>query len=194
MAVPLDGDIQGCVVPRVNPTAVLSRLRLTAGKAAALCGITRRQLCYWSDKGIIPCCNGGDKSDASRRIYDLSGLRKALMLKQLMDEGRGLRRAVRELRARWVEAPALEEDDTDFSQEHTLLTQAERLTKLGQEARQLDVGGGRREALVRLALALQPLAALANAASEGRVTFAGTSRARQLKSLVAEAERTIKQI
>jgi len=186
-------DSSSSVVPRVQRMEVFGRLRLTAGKAAELCGVTRRQLCYWTDKGIIPCVSGGNGRDSSRRIYDFNGLRKALALKRLMDEGRGLRRAVRELKARWVEPSPVKESDSGLGEEHNLLAQAERLSQLGDKARQLGTVKDRRQMLVGLALALRPLAALAQTAAEGQVTFTDGSRAGELKSLLAEAERTAAQ-
>ncbi len=182
-------DTSFSLVSRVQPAEVLGRLRLTAGKAAEVCGVTRRQLCYWTDKGIIPCCNPSAGRDPSRRIYDFAGLRKTLMLKRLMDEGRGLRRAVRELKARWVEAPAVSPDEPGVSDEQAMLAQAERLGQLGEKVRELSARRERREALVRLVLALQPLAELSRAACDGRITVAGGKRARDLGSLLAEAER-----
>jgi DNA-binding transcriptional MerR regulator len=182
------------VVPLINRTEVFRRLRLTAGKAAELCGITRRQLCYWTDKGIIPCVSGGNTADISRRIYDLNGLCKALALKRLMDEGRGLRRAVRELKAHWSEPPAAEEEDPGLYDEHSLLTQAERLSRLGDKARQLGALRERREMLVRLALALQPLALLAARACEARVVATDATKTTEIKSLLGEVERAVGQL
>ena len=187
-------DVNVTLSSRVQPAEVLGRLRLTAGKAAELCGVSRRQLCYWTDKGIIPCRNGGRSPDAPRRIYDFAGLRKALMLKRLMDEGRGLRRAVRELKAHWVETLDSGAGDIEGSDERALLEQAERLSNLGRQARDLGPQPEKREALVRLALALQPLAELSQAACDGRVTFTGGSRTHDLRSLLSEAERTLSRV
>jgi len=178
---------------RVHPPPVFGRLRLTAGKAAELCGVTRRQLCYWTDKGIIPCCNGGAERGSSRRIYDFAGISKALMLKRLMDEGRGLRRAVRELKLRFHQAAPTAPDTPAATDEHAMLAQAERLTRLSDQARQVSVQTQRREALERLALALQPLVELSQAACDGRTSVARGDRAGELTSLVSEAERAMTQ-
>ena len=187
-------DTNDLLVPRVRRAEIFGRLRLTAGKAAELCGITRRQLCYWTDKGIIPCCTGGNDRDPLRRIYDFNGLSKVLMLKRIMDEGRGLRRAVRELKARWVEPAEVTEDDRGVSEEHALLAQAERLTRLGDKARQVGARRDRRETLVALVLSLRPLAALCEEAADARTAFAGSSRCAELKALLGEAERTVGQL
>jgi len=181
-------------IPPIHRAEVFRRLRLTAGKAAELCGITRRQLCYWTDKGIIPCVAGGSTADVSRRIYDLNGLSKALVLKRLMDEGRGLRRAVRELKTRWSEPPAPPEEDSGLCDEHSLLTQAERLTRLGDKARHLGAVRERRETLVRLALALQPLAMMAARACDSRAAVTDAGRSGEIKSLLADAERSLEQL
>jgi len=182
------------VTQPVRPDAVLGRLRLTAGKAAELCGVTRRQLCYWTDKGIIPCCGSPKGRDSSRRIYDFGGVCKTMMLKRLMDEGRGLRRAVRELRARWRESPVTADEDPDLGHEHSLLSQAERLARLGDKARQLSAARERRETLVRLVIALQPLAALSRAAFEGRVTLTDAAGSDELRAVLSAAERAVREL
>ena len=84
----------------IDPEELLQGLKLTTGKAAEFCDISRRQLCYWTDKGIIETLEEDGESDdgenGARRVYDFTALRKVLLIKQLLEMGRGLKRATRE--------------------------------------------------------------------------------------------------
>lgn len=66
---------------------LLSRLTLNARAAAQVCGISVRQLTYWSDRGLIPTLGA--------RRYGIAALNKALMIKQALDQGFTLQRAAR---------------------------------------------------------------------------------------------------
>ena len=83
----------------IDPEELLQGLKLTTGKAAEFCDISRRQLCYWTDKGIIETLEDDGESDegesGARRVYDFTALRKVLLIKQLLEMGRGLKRATR---------------------------------------------------------------------------------------------------
>ncbi len=85
----------------VDPSELLKRLELTTGKAAQFAGVSRRQLCYWTDTGIISAVNedGGEDGggDASRRTYDFDALYRVLLIKQAMKHFPGLRRAAKEV-------------------------------------------------------------------------------------------------
>ena len=50
MATQNKGKVQ---ITPVDLNCLLVNLRLTTGKAAEFCDISRRQLCYWTDKGIV---------------------------------------------------------------------------------------------------------------------------------------------
>ena len=113
------------------------------------------------------------------------------MLKRLMDEGRGLRRAARELKVRWTEPPTIKDDDPGLGHEHVMLAQAERLSRLGDKARRVGAARAKREMLVHLALALQPLAVLSRGACDGHIAITDGSKLGELKSLLADAERAI---
>lgn len=84
----------------IDPEELLQGLKLTTGKAAEFCDISRRQLCYWTDKGIIETLEEEGETDdgesGARRVYDFNALRKVLLIKQLLEMGRGLKRATRE--------------------------------------------------------------------------------------------------
>lgn len=86
---------------------LLQRLSLNATDAARVCGVTVRQLTYWTDKGII---EGGSTEG---RSYDIKALAKALSIKRAMLQGYPLEKAallveekgVDELAGREVEVP-----------------------------------------------------------------------------------------
>jgi len=84
----------------VEPSDLLRRLQLTTGKAAQFAGVSRRQLCYWTDTGIVSAVDDGtgeDGDDPSRRTYDLDGLHRVLLIKRAMKQFPGLRRAAKEV-------------------------------------------------------------------------------------------------
>jgi len=84
----------------VEPSELLKRLQLTTGKAAQFAGVSRRQLCYWTDTGIVSALNDGSgdgDEDPSRRSYDFDGLHRVLLIKQAMKQFPGLRRAAKEV-------------------------------------------------------------------------------------------------
>lgn len=76
-------------VPDLLPdeARLLSRLLLNATDAARVCGVTVRQLTYWTDKGIVSGDGEGGRS------YDLAALRKAIAIKQAMLDGYTLEKA-----------------------------------------------------------------------------------------------------
>ena len=68
---------------------IMAKVDLSAEQVARLCGISRRQLSYWTKKGILKADDG----------YTLSTLEKALLIKQELDKRASLRRAVQEVEA-----------------------------------------------------------------------------------------------
>lgn len=121
----------------IDPEELLHGLKLTTGKAAEFCDISRRQLCYWTDKGIIETIEGDESfdEDGARRVYDFAALRKVLLIKQLLEQGRGLKRATRE-----VETYLQQLDDTNLkadtdrrTREEHMQQQTERLAKLAEQ-------------------------------------------------------------
>jgi DNA-binding transcriptional MerR regulator len=78
----------------VDLSQLLERLELGIGQAAQLCGVSIRQLSYWTDKGIIePSDRGGS------RTYDYSAIQKVCLIKQALDQGYALEGAVAEAEA-----------------------------------------------------------------------------------------------
>lgn len=72
----------------------LTRLWLNATDAARVCGVTVRQLTYWTDKGIIP------SSSHSGRSYDVAALARVIAIDRAMAEGLTLEKAARLLEER----------------------------------------------------------------------------------------------
>ena len=75
----------------VDLSKLLERLGLGIGQAAQLCGVSIRQLSYWTDKGIIkPADQGGSRN------YDYTAIEKVCLIKQALDQGYSLEGAVAE--------------------------------------------------------------------------------------------------
>lgn len=125
----------------VDPEELLQGLKLTTGKAAEFCDISRRQLCYWTDKGIIETLEDDSEGDGeesgARRVYDFTALRKVLLIKQLLEMGRGLKRATREAEfyLQQMEDEMLEPDADRRAYEEMLQQQTERLLVLADQVR-----------------------------------------------------------
>lgn len=73
---------------------LLDRLELGIGQAAHLCGVSIRQLSYWTDKGIIQ-----PKESKGSRTYDYAAIEKVCLIKQALDHGYSLEGAVAEAEA-----------------------------------------------------------------------------------------------
>jgi DNA-binding transcriptional MerR regulator len=75
----------------VDLSQLLEQLELGIGQAAQLCGVSIRQLSYWTDKGVIePTDEGGS------RTYGYGAIEKVCLIKQALDEGYSLEGAVAE--------------------------------------------------------------------------------------------------
>jgi DNA-binding transcriptional MerR regulator len=75
----------------VDLSKLLERVELGIGQAAHLCGVSIRQLSYWTDKGIInPSQRGGSRS------YDYPAIEKVCLIKQALDQGYSLEGAAAE--------------------------------------------------------------------------------------------------
>jgi DNA-binding transcriptional MerR regulator len=171
---------QAAALRPVEPAQTLEKLRLTAGKAAELCGVSRRQLCYWADTGIISGleaeegeqAEGEKEKDGSRRIYDFPALEKVMLIKQALDDGPGLRRAAQEvseyLAGRREKAKELVSSFGE-QRESFLLEQGEQLEKLARRARNLAPRLGSRDKLLALHSALEPLDRLQERISGGEL-------------------------
>jgi len=81
---------EGPAVRTIDLSQVLERLELGVGKAAPLCGISPRQLAYWTDAGYIQC-----KGDPGSRVYGWASLEKVCLIKQAQEKGYYLQQAVK---------------------------------------------------------------------------------------------------
>jgi DNA-binding transcriptional MerR regulator len=85
----------------IEASQLLKGLKLTTGKAAQFAGVSRRQLCYWTDTGIVSSIEGDDPDsdgdDSSRRSYDFESLHKVLLIRQALEQNSGLRRAAKDV-------------------------------------------------------------------------------------------------
>jgi len=75
----------------VDLSKLLERLELGIGQAAHLCGVSIRQLSYWTDKGLVRPKSGGGS-----RTYDYRAIEKVCLIKQALDQGYSLEGAVAE--------------------------------------------------------------------------------------------------
>lgn len=76
-----------------NRSALWSSLALTKAQLAALCGVTTRQVSHWSLRGYI--ATSGHHPDR----YSGEAIDVCLLIKQGLDQGLPLRRAVTQARA-----------------------------------------------------------------------------------------------
>lgn len=161
----------------VDPFALLERLRLTTGKAAEFCGVSRRQLCYWTDIGLVSATedesmddldDGGDA--ASRRVYDFPALYKIMLIKQVLMMVKGLRRAAKEindfLAQRNREAEELRAS-IDKKREAFLSQQADKLDNLAHQVKDKLAQIRSRDRLLFLSECLRPLFEFAQSVAAG---------------------------
>lgn len=91
----------------IDLSEALHRLQLGIGSAARLCGVSIRQLSYWTDKGIFSSDGDAEKTKSKAakkkllrsRLYDFAAIEKACLIKQGLDLGFGLEAAVAEAEA-----------------------------------------------------------------------------------------------
>lgn len=86
------------LLPLSAPDALLwealPALKLNIAQTAALCGISVRQLGYWTKQGYVKAVGRG-----ARRLYGLDALRRILTIRKTMSGGASLRQSVRALSA-----------------------------------------------------------------------------------------------
>lgn len=87
-------DRSSSSVRPVDLSKLLERLELGIGQAAQLCGVSIRQLSYWTDKGIIEPTGEG-----ASRTYSYPAIEKVCLIKQALDHGYSLEGAVAEAEA-----------------------------------------------------------------------------------------------
>jgi DNA-binding transcriptional MerR regulator len=73
----------------IDPSEVLDRLVLGIGQAAAVCGVSVRQLSYWTEKGFIAPVH-----HHKGRAYDYAALEKTWLIKDGLSQGYTLDGAV----------------------------------------------------------------------------------------------------
>jgi len=117
----------------IDLTELLQSLQLGIGQTAALCGVSIRQLSYWTDKGIVQPLDE-DRS----RTYDYAAVEKVSLIKQALDQGYSLEGAVAEveafLRRREQERKRIEEMP-ESEVEQVVLGQANQLQQLAERIR-----------------------------------------------------------
>ena len=72
----------------------LPDLTLNVAQTAALCGISVRQLGYWTRQGYVEASGQG-----ARRAYGLGAIRRVLGIRKAMEAGASLRQALRQVSA-----------------------------------------------------------------------------------------------
>lgn len=179
----------------VEPATLLQQLKLTTGKAAQFCGVSRRQLCYWTDTGIVSSLEGeeeDDGDDAARRTYDFESLHRVLLIQQALKATPGLRRAAREVeqhlsgRRRRAEelATSIEQKREDF-----LTEQADLLESLATKIREQLPRVQERERLLELYSGLEWLSRLADRVLAGELLLEEDAQAcLRLASLIEQAQ------
>src|SRR5574340_138511 len=183
------------VLEPVEPAALLQQLKLTTGKAAQFCGVSRRQLCYWTDTGIVSSLESEDEDDsddAARRSYDFDSLHRVLLIQQALKHTPGLRRAAKEVeqhlaaRRRRAEelATSIEQKREDF-----LTEQADMLENLGNRVREQLPKVKDRQRLLELYRGLEWLSRMADRVMAGDLLLEEDARAcLRLASLIEQAE------
>lgn len=69
-------------LPPVNRDLIWNRLALTKAQVARLAGVSRRQMIYWSSKGLL--------GDPGRRTFDGPAIEKVMLIKSALDQGQSL--------------------------------------------------------------------------------------------------------
>jgi DNA-binding transcriptional MerR regulator len=93
MAQPPREGVRSSLQP-VDLSGLLKGLDLGIGQAAHLCGVSIRQLSYWTDKGIVE-----PKERGGTRTYDYAAIEKVCLIKQALDQGYSLEGASAEAEA-----------------------------------------------------------------------------------------------
>jgi DNA-binding transcriptional MerR regulator len=185
----------------IEPGGLLRQLKLTTGKAAQFCNVSRRQLCYWTDTGIVTSLEGegdGHGDDPARRSYDFDSLHRVLLIEQALKQTPGLRRAAREVeqylaarRRRDEElATSIEQKREDF-----LTEQAEALEALASRVREQAPRIRERDQLLELQSALEWLSRLADRVLAGEVLLEEDAQAcLRLASLTEQAQARVESL
>jgi DNA-binding transcriptional MerR regulator len=84
----------------------LPSLTLNIAQTAALCGISVRQLGYWTGQDYVTAQGQG-----ARRTYGLDAVRRVLAIRKAMDAGASLRQSLRQISSAAAAAPILATPD-----------------------------------------------------------------------------------
>jgi DNA-binding transcriptional MerR regulator len=170
-----DHDEEKQLLEPIEPAQLLRNLELTTGKAAEFAGVSRRQLCYWTDTGIVSALEGAedDSGDSTaRRTYDFDALHKVLLIKRALEHSAGLRRAAREvdqyLSERRRNADELG-NSIEQKRDEFLTEQADKLEAVAAQIQQLAPDLNDRDQVSELYQALDWLDRLAERVQAGEV-------------------------
>ena len=178
----------------IEPAKLLQNLELTTGKAAEFAGVSRRQLCYWTDTGIVPAVESDedDGGSAARRAYDFDALHRVLLIKRSLEESAGLRRAAKEVDQYLAQRRRRAEDlatSIEQKREEFLTEQADSLEAIAGHLRQLVPSLNDRDQILELHRALDWLHRLAERVQNGEVLLEEDAQAcLRLASLVEQAQ------
>jgi DNA-binding transcriptional MerR regulator len=117
----------------IDAGELLAKIRLGIGQTAELCGVSIRQLSYWTDKGIVKPVDE-DRS----RSYDYAAIERVSLIKQALDQGYSLDGAVTEaeniLQKRDEETRQIQEM-SESSLERLIVEKADQLQQLAERIR-----------------------------------------------------------
>ena len=136
-------------VSELTLAQISGKVDFSTEQVAKMCGVSRRQLAYWTQKGIIPGDGG----------YSLATVEKVSLIRQALDRGRTLRQAVRQVESRLTRRSEDQQALEGVGVESASALCAERLKQLEDLLQQVHVGVQALEAEARCA-AYERIAAL----------------------------------
>jgi len=185
------------ILEPIEPSELLKSLKLTTGKAAQFTGVSRRQLCYWTDTGIVTAVEGeGDDAEggdeSARRAYDFEALHRVLLINQALEHFPGLRRAAKEV-DHYLASKRKRNDELVSSieqkREEFLTEQADKLEALASRVREIAPRMGDRQQLLDLYRGLAWIERLADGVLSGELLLEEDAQAcLRLATLVEQAE------
>ncbi len=185
------------ILQPIEPSDLLKHLKLTTGKAAQFTGVSRRQLCYWTDTGIVTALEGdGDDLDggdeSARRAYDFESLHRVLLINQALTHFPGLRRAAKEV-DQYLTGKRKQSEELASSieqkREEFLTEQADKLENLANRIRDLATRVNDRNQLIELYFGLGWLERLSERVLAGEVLLEEDAQAcLRLATLLEQAE------
>jgi DNA-binding transcriptional MerR regulator len=182
------------VLHPVEPSELLRGLRLTTGKAAQFAGVSRRQLCYWTDTGIVNSIegDGDEEDDSARRSYDFEALYRVLLIKQALERASGLRRAAREVERHLADRKQRADElaaSIEQKREEFLTEQADKLEALAERVQQMLPKQRERAQVLELLGALEWLERLTERVQSGEILLEEEPETcLRLASLIEQAE------